>query len=842
MKKRTVITRIGTFLLAGALMVGGASASSTAYAENGADIKIVEASMPEFMSQPGQGSVTVSSGDADIGASQDKLQSDADTVGDVAGVEESDGGSSEKEADEAIPDDSAAEDKASSDGGVSEDNGKEDKAVSDDGTSADGTTVDKDISDNSVDNFSEDGGPDNRLTDTKGLEESDADMGSDTDESLSDSDEAGFDDGWNEVDESDLPPDESVIDTIDFHIEEIEELSEDSVLDPIIESKVVLPQRVLMANADAKSTDRVVGDLIDLTDIYTGEAASHDCENYLRENHDGDHHWKECAVCGKKYDIEHHEFTTMGNDSCGWWNAGETRYCEECGYITVYKRSHVDDTSQWYTRPDQKYHYHRCTYCNSYGSVSESCRDAKGNVISCDGGTCAVCGYTYGKGHTYFNSAYGESGTINCHKCGEMMLTYDSNTGYWSGDNTYRASMRITGWNEEIFGKDAAALAETLSVGGTGGGVNGEVSDLKTSVKNGCIYASCTLTFPYEERDASYVNDVWSVQPYSTRISLACNGGRIENRAPEIKSANISYASKNGEYSTKATLTVTCTDNWVYEPNYVQVRLVDDKKEPASDWVTCAKSGTTFSQTLDLVTEASGSKTFYVQAQDAGGNVSEKQVTLANLDSRAPVVTSALTTTEDWSKMKTITFTCTDEGVGDVQIAFNNQSDYRKADFDGTIYSRSYTFTGDVYGSARAAVYFKDGAGNVTTEFVEIYNLDNTEPVISMTDVSDAFNASGEAYGWNVRAGGSDDNAKLSKTGSGIAGYALTRDDAEPEDSSYQADQNLFLGRSGKYYLWIKDGAGNVTRSDDRIVIHSDYYFNGKGFKKIVASIEKKED
>ena len=682
MKRRTIITRIGTVLLACLLMLGGAVSPATAYAESGESVEVVSEELQAVETEPAQGSDTVSSGDA-----ESALKENVPDVESVTG---------EVSEDKAVPSDEESENKTASydeksAGKISED---EEIADKDNGEISDNATAD----------------------DTAADEKASAETGNDPDTGEEVPDAENFDDGWEEVDESDLPPDENVMDTIDMHIEEIEEMSEDSVIDSILESKVILPERVLMANAAAKSTDKVVGDLIDLTDIFTGEAASHECENYLRENHDEEHHWKECAACGKKYGIEHHDFTTMGDDSCAWWNAGQTRYCEECGYITVYKRAHVDDTSKWYTRVDAKWHYHKCDYCDSYGSVNEACRDKNGNVIKCDGGTCAVCGYTYGKGHTYFNNANGESGTVYCGKCGDMMLTFDSNTGYWAGDNVYKASIRITGWNQERCGNDAEALAETLSVGGTGGGVTGDTSDLTTSVRNGYIYASCTISFPYEDRGASWANEVWSVQPYSTIICVACNGGRIENRAPEIKSAKITYASKNGEYSTKATLAVSCTDNWVYEPNYVQVRLVDDKKEPASDWVTCAKSGTTFSQTIDLVTEASGNKTFYVQARDAGGNVSEKQVTLANLDSKAPVVTSALTTTEDWSKMKTITFTCTDEGVGDVKIAFNNQSDYQKADFDGTTYSRSYTFTGDVYGSARAAVYFMDGAGNTTTD------------------------------------------------------------------------------------------------------------------------------
>ncbi len=383
MKRRTIITRIGTVFLACSLMLGGAVAPATAYAESGESVEVFSEEMPEVETEPGQESDTVSSGDAES-VMKDDVSDEEIVPGEV---------SEEKFS----ADDKEPGHKTVSDGGA------EDIKASEDGESIDGTSEDEGTSEGDHDGISDNATAD----DTAADEKASAETGDDPDSGEEVPDAENFDDGWEEVDESDLPPDENVLDTIDMHIEEIEEMSEDSVLDSILESKVTLPERVLMANAAAKSTDKVVGDLIDLTDIFTGEAASHECENYLRENHDEEHHWKECAVCGKKYGIEHHDFTTMGDDSCAWWNAGQTRYCEECGYITVYKRAHVDDTSKWYTRVDAKWHYHKCDYCDSYGSVNEACRDKNGNAIKCDGGTCAVCGYTYGKGHTYFNNANG---------------------------------------------------------------------------------------------------------------------------------------------------------------------------------------------------------------------------------------------------------------------------------------------------------------------------------------------------------------------------------------------------------------------------------------------------
>ena len=95
---------------------------------------------------------------------------------------------------------------------------------------------------------------------------------------------------------------------------------------------------------------------VDLTDFYTGAVASHECSKYLKTAYDNDNHWKECTVCGEKYDIHGHNITSMGDDTCAWWNSGQTRICKDCGYSTMYKRQHSEDHSRWITRVDQKWH------------------------------------------------------------------------------------------------------------------------------------------------------------------------------------------------------------------------------------------------------------------------------------------------------------------------------------------------------------------------------------------------------------------------------------------------------------------------------------------------------
>lgn len=569
------------------------------------------------------------------------------------------------------------------------------------------------------------------------------------------------------------------------------------------------------------------GTVVDLTDVYAGVVAEHDCNLYLVEKYDEHHHWDECSFCNEKYNEEEHHFITMGNPSCIWSSNGLTSYCTDCGYSYNHKNRHTDDTSHWETRVDAKWHYYKCTTCGSYGSVWESCVDADGNPITCKGGTCAVCGYTYPANvHSMYSSAGGESGTVTCNGCGEEMIAFDQNKAEWIGDNKVHLSARITWWNPEVFGSDINVLASTVRMGGTGSGITGQTSDMQVTVQNGAIYMSCNVTYPYDNYDAVWANQVWSVYPYCIRIE--CPVDKVENVAPTIEAASIAYGDRVNDYSTKAQLSVKCSDNWTLDPNTVSIRLVDENEEPQSDWITCNRNADgTFTQTIDLVTEASGMKTFYLQAMDGCGNTAEKAIDIVNLDSKAPVMTSSSVSSDEWSQTKTITFTCNDEGSGNVEIAFNDQSDFQRAEQNGTSYSRTYTFTGDVYGEARGAVYFKDAVGNITTEFVIIKNLDNTAPTIESLDWEDAFDAEGQVTGWNVLSAANDQNEKLEQDGSGIVGYALVNmESGSPMEQFYGLDNRFFVLHSGSYYLWVKDAAGNVARVKEPITLHSDVYFN----------------
>lgn len=166
---------------------------------------------------------------------------------------------------------------------------------------------------------------------------------------------------------------------------------------------------------------------------------------------------------------------------------------------------------------------------------------------------------------------------------------------------------------------------------------------------------------------------------------------------------------------------------------------------------------------------------------------------------------SPASTQAEWSKTKEITISCTDNGVGGVQIGFNNEGAYKLAGKSGNTFSRAYTLTGDVYGSTVAAIYFKDSVGNDTTQFLTIYNLDNTAPTI--TDIAKAVGSTGRM---NLTVTANDYSSVLNASGSGVSAYGVSAS-ADVQPSGWQDSNVVTVGTNGTYYVWARDAVGNVS-------------------------------
>ena len=241
----------------------------------------------------------------------------------------------------------------------------------------------------------------------------------------------------------------------------------------------------------------------------------------------------------------------------------------------------------------------------------------------------------------------------------------------------------------------------------------------------------------------------------------------------------------------------------------------------------------TFTFTPNIEIDEKG-ETYTAIVSDSFGYESQKQFVIRQIDSKAPTPTSADATSIKWSKSKDFTASATDVGSGKVQIAFNNTSGYALATANGTSFSRNYTFTGDVYGNVTAALYFKDAVGNERTNFIKIYNIDNTAPTIT--------NVSGSAVGddkveFVVSA---HDNKNFGgsvgiKAGSGVSEYAISSSNKAPS-SGWQTSNKLYATSTGDYYIFTKDAVGNISKSYKVKAINLTIDFNDGKFNNSSTS------
>jgi len=124
-------------------------------------------------------------------------------------------------------------------------------------------------------------------------------------------------------------------------------------------------------------------------------------------------------------------------------------------------------------------------------------------------------------------------------------------------------------------------------------------------------------------------------------------------------------------------------------------------------------------------------KRYKVIVTDTCENFAEKEFDIAKVDAIPPEITSGDIVSNEWAKEKLFTFSSIDTGIGQVQIAFNDENDYSLASNSGSSFIKEYKFVGDVYSPKKGIVLYKDGLGNVSSKEETIDKLDNTPPTIT---------------------------------------------------------------------------------------------------------------
>ena len=565
---------------------------------------------------------------------------------------------------------------------------------------------------------------------------------------------------------------------------------------------------------------------IDITGITPAPESEH--EHIYKTHYDDTKHWEECTVCGTKRNEIAHNFTTTwaaGKESCEKNNSYK-KTCN-CGYSKIGHKPCVWNGSS-YLCPTY-YHARKCSICEgmiqhtyylkAYGSGNiysatyqttnkniDYCRASNGTILDCNhAGTCATCKMNWiAKRHELYYDL--NTGELYCHICNKKYGTCfqkiernNENPGTYTITHTVnltngavwyqRGTMRQAGspWetNSQTVNKTSDTQFTVITVG-----------KFKSTVKEGYkCYASFNVKID---------GNIVVVLPKEEDYFIAMP----DIKPPEV--SNISVGSSDN-WNRSKTIQISGVENYC---NIVSVEIKNDRGRVVySGDSTVLNNNWSISCTPEIEA-GEESRTFTVTVTDACENSTTKNFEVSKVDGRPPTVTSSDKVTDsEWAREKTFTFTAEDLGIGNVEIGFNDVSDYSLAVKDGTNYSKEYKLVGDAYSPVQASVYFKDGLGNITTQVVTLEKIDNTAPTITNASLNN-----------NVVSLTSHDRHSMLGEGSGVVKYRYITSERKlekpqiTENNSQEVDKNTELKIQNisqiKYiYVVAEDLVGNVGES-----------------------------
>ena len=537
--------------------------------------------------------------------------------------------------------------------------------------------------------------------------------------------------------------------------------------------------------------------ILNLTQLFAGSELTHDCNKYLVNKYDTNYHWSECSVSGCNTvsgKIPHDLKTTdynYGYASCYGANT-RTTYCTSCGYSKTFSDPHPGH-SDWRTSAAGFKHYKTCTSCGGWTS-SQRCTKEDGSYITCSNlGQCKICKFIYTADNTNHLVSKYEG---KCDACGIQILTkLEPVVITYSADRKYAYAVYTVKGNNLTCPTKIKSIWEN-------GNILGKTTEIlqstSTTFSFKCIITqNSTVKKSYNIAPAFYI----TVNGVNCLVDIASSYTKLvyEQNAPIINVPTQKDLSTANDWATQTQLTFTGTEDFC---DLVYLTLTDKEGNKYLNNASAPVTNKNWSYTCIPDIEASeNGKTYILTVQDTLGNISTKEFTVFKTDKKAPIANNLSTPNKNWSQTKEVLFTAIDEGAGNVKIAFNNINEYVNMDKNGNTYTKEYQFSGDVYGSIQAAIYYTDAVGNVTTQFINVYNLDNTAPTITNVAVN----------GKQITVTANDLNKTLNMEGSGVSKYALTWTSAPPQDSDWQDSNILNVSTNGTYYIWVKDAVGNIS-------------------------------
>lgn len=264
-----------------------------------------------------------------------------------------------------------------------------------------------------------------------------------------------------------------------------------------------------------------------------------------------------------------------------------------------------------------------------------------------------------------------------------------------------------------------------------------------------------------------------------------------------------------GEYEVKnidktpPTLKISGTpDSWTNKDIILTVWANDGTVEyyNGTEWIACSR----------LTVTENGEYTF--RATDAVGNTSEETVVVDKIDKDAPVITT-VKSIENITNQDIVLTASVNEEDCQLLYSFDNENWF------------DYT---DLTITENKTVYFKaiDRAGNITTETVNIENIDKTIPDIPVAEY--------------------ENTTKLKNSFIPIVLQSIESLQYSTDNENWESCENIFIAKdNGTFYFRAIDAAGNTSDSTSVTIGNIDfiadnsateYFFvNNKYSKKNVA-------
>lgn len=502
--------------------------------------------------------------------------------------------------------------------------------------------------------------------------------------------------------------------------------------------------------------------VIDVTDLQTGENIEH--EHVYKTQYDENGHWEECIICNKKNNQATHSFKTTwtsGKESCEK-NNSYTKTCN-CGYTEKGHKPCVWDGKKYGKQQVGKGYSHvrickicndgiyHLYYLNSYGSGNvysaiydknafvddgqllgvnldarcyQYCYSSGGVRLDCDhAGTCATCGQVWASNQHVLRYNK-DNGIIFCEVCEKEYGTVtETVTRATNVPCTYTIVDNFNLTNGATF-NSTIGMRE---VGGAWQTNTQKVSNLNTTKTSFTITTTATFKSTWKSLYETYSQIYVNIGGQRCTLLSVYFITYPDSISPEIQTIRTDSAGSLTEWSKTNPIIISGIENYC---DTVNVKIVDDEGNVVYEGGGNVSNKNYSITCVPEVQTTEGGRNFKVIVTDSCNNYTEKEFVIAKVDAKPPEITSSDSVQEEWAKEKNIVLSANDSGIGEVEIAFNNKSDYKLAKQEETNFSRDYKLVGDVYSPKTAMIMYKDGLENISVKELIIDKIDNTAPTI----------------------------------------------------------------------------------------------------------------